>query len=83
MNRLRPAYLRQPKVSPHDYVDPDPRMQAEQARNLSKYVFPRQYGLSNAFERSIGGKGGWVVPDFEDREGEIKVTLHSALILLF
>lgn len=78
LNRLRPAYLRQPKISPHDYVDPDPRLQAEQARNLSKYVFPRQYGLSNAFERSTTRGSGWVVPDFEDRDNEIRVWFTSS-----
>ena len=84
MNRLHPAYVRQPKISADDYVDPDPRMQAEQARKLSKYVFPRQYRLSNAFEKSTAGRGGWVMPDFEDRESEIKVSsfLSSMFILL-
>lgn len=74
LNRLNPAYYRKPKVDPAHYVDPDPRVQAENSRLLAKYVFPRQYGLSNVFE--IPGrskKAAASIPDFSDRDDEIKV----------
>ena len=83
MNRLHPAYVRQPKISADDYVDPDPRMQAEQARKLSKYMFPRQYQLSNTFEKLTAGRGSWVMPDFEDRESEIEASLFLCSMFIW
>ncbi|KAI0734344.1 hypothetical protein BC629DRAFT_1266802, partial [Irpex lacteus] len=36
-------------------VRPDPRKSEAAARHLSKHVFPRQYGLPNAFENNGNG----------------------------
>ncbi|KAF7974772.1 hypothetical protein HWV62_11243 [Athelia sp. TMB] len=74
LNRLYPSYLRKPKLNPSQYVDPDPKVQAEQARHLAKYVFPRQYGLSSVFKASAPQSkfSAVSIPDFSDREKEIK-----------
>ena len=73
LNRLNPSYHRRPKLRPEDFVDPDARVQAEQARHLAKYVFARQFGLSNVFDLSARSKGPMKAPDFFDRESEIMV----------
>ena len=45
----------------------------ERARNLAKYVFPRQYGLSNAFSSASSGKYSSLrTTGYLDREQEIK-----------
>jgi hypothetical protein len=55
-------------------VDPDPRKQAEHARHLAKYVFPRQHGLSNPFVAEVEAKRETVnIPGYADREAAIKV----------
>ena len=44
------------------------------ARHLSKYVFPRMYALPNAFTLPASSNyKTYIVPNFEDREAEIKV----------
>ncbi|KAH9846656.1 hypothetical protein C2E23DRAFT_872250 [Lenzites betulinus] len=55
LNRFHPSWRpkRGPEAGP--WVDPDPRQQMEQARNLAKYVFPRQYGLTNPFTSCKNG----------------------------
>ena len=48
----------------------------EHARHLAKYVFPRQYGLDNAFVTSMGATyGPFRFPDHMDRDQEIKVGM--------
>ncbi|GAA5841755.1 hypothetical protein JCM5353_007420 [Sporobolomyces roseus] len=42
------------------------------ARHLAKYVFPRQFGLHNVFDRDKVNLWMRVRPDYEDREMEIK-----------
>ena len=72
LNLLNPSHRRKPKINPHEFVDPDPKVQAMNARHLSKYVFARQYGLSNPFvppDRRMNT----FLPDYSDRELEIKV----------
>ena len=50
----------------------------ENARRLAKYVFPRQYELSNPFSLGSSGKyGSFRIPDYLDREQEIKVEPWS------
>ncbi len=44
----------------------------EDARHLSKYIFPREYGLATAFASVRAHK----YPDFADREDEIKVRVR-------
>jgi Ser-tRNA(Ala) deacylase AlaX len=44
----------------------------EAARHLSKYLFPREYGLATAFASVKAHK----YPDFADREDEIKVRVE-------
>lgn len=69
LQRLEPSFGKKKRR-----IEPDPRQQMENARHLSKYVFPRQYGLSNPFiivaERKFET---FELPDFTDREAEIKV----------
>ncbi|KAG2047676.1 hypothetical protein BDR06DRAFT_896980, partial [Suillus hirtellus] len=55
--------------------DPDPRLQAQKARHLSKYIFPLQYGLSNVFSQPSAAKETYKQPNFADREREIQVRL--------
>ncbi|KAL1674218.1 hypothetical protein EV122DRAFT_221093, partial [Schizophyllum commune] len=68
--------------------DVDYRAQFTAARKLSKYVFPRQYGLAHPFQQSKGN--AQQLPDFSDREAEIEALgscrtpkrLKEALCLL-
>ncbi|KAH9063860.1 hypothetical protein EDB87DRAFT_73631 [Lactarius vividus] len=45
----------------------------EDARHLSKYIFPREHGLATAFASARAHK----YPDFADREDEIKKARMS------
>ena len=73
LNRLNPSYHRKPKISPEDFVEPDARIQAENARHLAKYIFARQYHFSNVFDVPIRSLGA--MNDLIDRESEIKVPI--------
>ncbi|EIM91099.1 uncharacterized protein STEHIDRAFT_48583 [Stereum hirsutum FP-91666 SS1] len=58
------------------YELPDPQKQMDNARLLSKYVFPRQYGLASVFTLDP-----WIVqsqqgPTYADRTEEIKVCCY-------
>ena len=66
LNVLNPSSQRSKSAyrQRRDYHD---RM--EDARHLSKYLFPREYGLATAFASARAHK----YPDFADREDEIKV----------
>ena len=75
LNCLHPSYVQHPQILQEDYIDQDPGIQLEKVHNLAKYVFPKQYGLLNVFERSTINKNGKDKPDFEDRESKIKVRL--------
>ncbi|KAG6899964.1 hypothetical protein C0993_004865 [Termitomyces sp. T159_Od127] len=81
LNRIYPSYRRPPKVDPDQYVDPDPKEQLQHARHLSKYVFPRQYGLNNPFFITNLRKNAFNAPDYLDREAEIKVKMYVRLRL--
>ena len=50
----------------------------EDARHLSKYLFPREYGLVTAFASVRAHK----YPDFADREDEIKVRIEYVPLYL-
>ncbi|KAG6855773.1 hypothetical protein H0H87_010982 [Tephrocybe sp. NHM501043] len=78
LNRIHPSYRRSQKVEPSQYVDPDPREQQQNGRHLSKYVFPRQYGLKNPFTASTSKKEAFKSLDYLDRETEIKGFSTSA-----
>jgi telomerase reverse transcriptase len=77
LNRLSPSYQRDPKIDHEHYVhvDPEPRQQARAARHLAKYVFPEAFRLRSPFSFSTQGrsKASQSLPDFSDREDEIKV----------
>ncbi|GLB40371.1 putative telomerase reverse transcriptase [Lyophyllum shimeji] len=73
LNQIRPSYQRPPKIEPGLYVDPDPREQERHTRHLSKYVFPRQYGLASPFTETDLKRHVFGLPDYTDREFEIKV----------
>ncbi|EPQ52884.1 hypothetical protein GLOTRDRAFT_13487, partial [Gloeophyllum trabeum ATCC 11539] len=58
----------------------NPRKRADDSRHLAKYVFPRQYGLSNAFScTSTNRYQPALTPNFSNRESEIKVCLSHPL----
>ena len=73
LNRLNPSHQCKVEVNSGDYVDPDAREQATDVRHLSKYIFPRQYNLSNPFRPSSGRKDAYKFADYSDRESEVKV----------
>ncbi|KWU42353.1 hypothetical protein RHOSPDRAFT_21378, partial [Rhodotorula sp. JG-1b] len=50
------------------------------ARHLAKYIFPRQFGLHNAFTSPKARVSVDVLPDYTDRELEIKVRRLGSLI---
>ncbi|KAF9267886.1 hypothetical protein L218DRAFT_970692 [Marasmius fiardii PR-910] len=57
-------------------VHPDPDIQERNVRHLAKYVFPRQYGIPSAFEFfKFSEREAYRVPDFVDRDRDIKVLL--------
>ncbi|KAF8896299.1 hypothetical protein BD779DRAFT_1433681 [Infundibulicybe gibba] len=71
LNKLAPpTHHDQPKVNLDDYTDPDVGAQAANTRHLSKYVFPRQYGLRSPFQ---GGSTAAPSADYGDREAELKM----------
>ncbi|ETW83156.1 hypothetical protein HETIRDRAFT_450817 [Heterobasidion irregulare TC 32-1] len=72
LNTLNPSYHK--KNNAHPYEPPNQRKQMQDARHLSKYVFPRMYALPNAFTLPASSNyKTYVVPNFEDREAEIKL----------
>lgn len=44
------------------------------ARHLAKYVFPRQFGLHNVFTSPKSSGSYELLPDYDDREVDIKVS---------
>ncbi|KAJ7928905.1 hypothetical protein B0H13DRAFT_1596970, partial [Mycena leptocephala] len=73
LNRPQPK----PRVAPELYVDPDPRQQMDDARHLAKYVFARQYGLTSPFKFQTAKYESFKIPNFGDREHEIKGTCKT------
>ncbi|KAJ6531932.1 hypothetical protein B0H19DRAFT_965917, partial [Mycena capillaripes] len=57
--------------------DPDPRQQMDDARHLAKYVFARQYGLASPFRFHTSKYESFRIPNFNDREDEIKGTTYK------
>lgn len=80
LNRLCPSYYRKPAIDPHTYTDPDPRTLARDARHLSKYIFPSEYGLSSVFVLAADPKGTYQQPNYWDREQEIKVSQFPSYV---
>ncbi|ESK87254.1 telomerase reverse transcriptase [Moniliophthora roreri MCA 2997] len=53
--------------------DPNPQIQQSNARRLAKYIFPRQYGLPNAFHFfKFSEREAYQVPDFVNRDQDIE-----------
>ncbi|KAI0635989.1 hypothetical protein C8Q77DRAFT_1052682 [Trametes polyzona] len=73
LNRFYPSWHTTSEADKGVWVDPDPREQMEKARKLSKYVFPRQYGLSNPISSDSTQTSYAPQPDYVDREHEIKL----------
>ena len=71
LNRIYPSWL---SKAARDLVIPDAREQMEHARDLAKYVFPRQYDLENPFVMSATLRYNAMRPDWMDRDVEIKVS---------
>ncbi|KAJ7170830.1 hypothetical protein C8R43DRAFT_68505 [Mycena crocata] len=76
LNRLNPPQPK-PKVPPEYHVDPDSRKQMDDARHLAKYVFPRQYGLASVFRFQTSKRESFKIPNFDDREHEIKGSFKT------
>ncbi|KAJ7773424.1 hypothetical protein B0H16DRAFT_149066 [Mycena metata] len=74
LNRLNPP---QPKIAAEDYVEPNARQQMDDARHLAKYVFARQYGLASPFKFQTPKYASLKIPNFNDREDEIKGTCKT------
>ena len=55
-----------------------PRAEAV-ARHLAKYVFPRQFSLHNVFTSPKSQGSYEVLPDYENRELDIKVSALDSL----
>jgi hypothetical protein len=55
------------------YQTHDHHKRMEAARHLSKYIFPREYGLATVFTSSAKAHK---YSDFADREEEIKVRVQ-------
>ncbi|KIY69092.1 hypothetical protein CYLTODRAFT_241785 [Cylindrobasidium torrendii FP15055 ss-10] len=85
LNQLMPAYplgsdLKDDENEPQGKTEQERveqenalhKAQQDKARCLSKYVFPRQYGLRSAFAFEAEGWGGALLPNFEDRNDEIQ-----------
>jgi hypothetical protein len=66
LNVLNPSFRRSTRVR---FQARDYHKRMEDARHLSKYVFPREYGLATVFAAAKAHK----YSDFADREDEIKV----------
>ena len=71
LNILNPSFHRS-KIARFQTQDYHQRMQ--DARHLSKYVFPREYGLATVF---VSVTKAHKYSDFADREDEIKVRSHT------
>jgi hypothetical protein len=71
LNVLNPSLYRSTitRLQTRDYHE---RM--EDARHLSKYVFPREYGLVTVF---ASANKAYKYSDFADREDEIKVRSNT------
>lgn len=81
LNRLNPSFKVKQKPSPHELSELDPRQLAEKARHLSKYIFPRQYSLTNVFAMdSDTFASANNTPDIIDREDEIEASRSHACI---
>lgn len=79
LNRLNPS-VKTEREARSSYVEPDPRKQMENARHFAKYVFPREYGLPNAFCIDKYFYGGIRLPNYFDREDQIQVANIMAYI---
>jgi hypothetical protein len=73
LNVLNPCFHRASKIQ---FQARDRHKRMEDARHLSKYVFPREYGLATVFASATKA---YKYPDFADREDEIKVRVEYAL----
>ncbi|CAL1716650.1 unnamed protein product [Somion occarium] len=71
LNRLNPS-IHKKRDSGQVWVEPDPRKQMENARHLAKYVFPTQYELPNPFTVDRTCFQGHRLPNYFDREDQIK-----------
>jgi hypothetical protein len=71
LNVLNPSFHRStiPRFQTRDY-----HKRMEDARHLSKYVFPREYGLATVF---ASANKAHKYSDFADREDEIKVKSNT------
>ena len=83
LNRLHPSKHLKPHNLRGVWIDPDPREQAAHARHLAKYIFPRQFGLSNPFTVDLTVFSVHRLPDYFDREQSIKVYSITDSMFLF
>ncbi|KAG9006699.1 hypothetical protein FRB93_008431 [Tulasnella sp. JGI-2019a] len=72
-----PEYHTLFRVEPDNIATTTEEMRAKNlqkwARHLSKYIFPRQYGLSNVFTAERDPKSRHPFPSYDDREDDILI----------
>lgn len=71
LNVLNPSFYRSTLAR---FQSRDHHKRMEDARHLSKYVLPREYGLATVFAPAIKAHK---YSDFADREDEIKVKSNT------
>jgi len=74
LNQINPSGPK-PKSDPGKSTDPGPQSQLEGARRFVKFVFPRQHGLPNPFNVSVG----YTIP-FYDREVEAAISVCARVV---
>ncbi|KAF8690235.1 hypothetical protein AX14_003047 [Amanita brunnescens Koide BX004] len=72
LNQIRPSFTRHARAEPSSNDNLYSRAQAEHARLAAKYIFSRQYGLSNPFNAQTQSKKSNIYRDSLDKEDEIK-----------
>jgi len=82
LNRLYPSFSTK-AYSKRGLDNEDPRQTAENVRQLSKYVFARQYGLNTPFASTVSKGSTFKLGDYLDREAEIKVWPSYFLLFRF
>jgi len=73
LNQICSSFTRHARAYPSSNDELYSRTQAGHARLAAKYVFSRQYGLSNPFNTKVQSKQNNAYRDNLDKENEIKV----------
>ncbi|KAF8952485.1 hypothetical protein BDZ97DRAFT_1681539, partial [Flammula alnicola] len=74
LNRINPSYRSKAVAKDDAATTHDDRKLAENIRQLSKYIFARQYGLNTPFCSTATKSSSFALGDYLDRETEIKTA---------